>query len=259
MLRPGYVRGVGRSQRVATGRCGLPSAIRACLFDLDGVLTRTASTHQAAWAQTFDPLLAAEGQPPFTETDYLRHVDGKPRRDGVRDFLASRGLHPPEGEASDPPEANTVAGIGNRKNQLLLRVLAEEGVEVYAGSVTYLHAVRAAGLAVGVVTASANGEAVLNAAGLADLVDARIDGVVARNEHLRGKPAPDTFLAGARRLGVEPGLAAVFEDALAGVVAGRAGGFGRVVGVDRADQAEELRRHGADVVVTDLAQLLGEQ
>lgn len=259
MRRLGYVRGVARSDEVATGRCGLPAGIRACLFDLDGVLTRTASVHRAAWAQTFDPILAAAGQPPFTAEDYLRHVDGKPRRDGVRDFLASRGLHPAEGEVNDPAEADTVAGIGNRKNQLLLRVLARAGVEVYPGSVTYLHAVRSAGLAVGVVTASANGEAVLEAAGLADLVDARIDGLVASREHLRGKPAPDTFLAGAGSLGVEPGQAAVFEDALAGVAAGRAGGFGRVVGVDRADQADELRRHGADVVVTDLAELLDEQ
>ena len=241
------------------GRCGLPPGIRACLFDLDGVLTRTASVHRRAWAETFDPILAEAGQLPFTEDDYLRHVDGKPRRDGVRDFLASRGMHLPEGDANDPVEMSTVAGIGNRKNELLLRVLADAGVEVFAGSLTYLHAARAAGLAVGVVTASANGEAVLRAAGLADLVDVRIDGVVASREHLRGKPAPDTFLAGARALGVEPIQAAVFEDALAGVAAGRAGGFGWVVGVDRADHADDLRSHGADVVVTDLAQLLEDQ
>ena len=242
--------------RVVAERLGLSAGIHACLFDLDGVLTRTASVHRAAWKETFDPVLAQAGQPPFTEADYLQYVDGKRRADGVRDLLAARGLNPAEGEPDDPPETYTVSGIGNRKNQLVLRRLADGGVEVYAGSITYLHAVRAAGLAVAVVTASANAEAVLRAADLIDLIDARIDGVVAEREGLRGKPAPDTFLAGAKALGVTPRQAAVFEDALSGVSAGRAGGFGLVVGVDRASQSEALHRHGADVVVTDLVQLL---
>lgn len=237
-------------------RLGLPAGIRACLFDLDGVLTQTATVHRAAWTETFDPVLAQVGQPPFTEADYLRYVDGKRRADGVRDFLASRGINPPEGDPDDPPESDTISGIGNRKNQLVLRRLDEHGVDVYPGSITYLHAVRAAGLPVAVVTASANAEAVLRAVELTDLVEIRIDGIVAGREGLAGKPAPDTFLAAARSLGVEPAHGVVFEDALSGVAAGRAGGFGFVVGVDRAGHAEALRRHGADIVVTDLLQLL---
>jgi beta-phosphoglucomutase family hydrolase len=247
---------MGRPDADEVVRLGLPSEIRACLFDLDGVLTQTASVHRAAWGETFDPVLTQAGQPPFTEADYLQYVDGKRRADGVRDFLASRGLNPPEGDSDDPPERDTITGIGNRKNQLLLRRLEQRGVDVYPGSITYLHAVRAAGLAVAVVTASANAEAVLRAVEIADLVQARIDGVLADREGLRGKPAPDTFLAGAKAVGVEPAQAAVFEDALSGVAAGRAGGFGLVVGVDRADHGEALRRQGADIVVTDLAQLL---
>lgn len=245
-------------ERVAdpTQRLGLPDGIRACLFDLDGVLTRTASVHRAAWKATFDPVLAEHDEPPFTERDYARYVDGKPRSDGVRDFLAARGIHPPEGGPDDPPEAGTVAGIGHRKNELLLRRLDEDGVEVYPGSVDYLRAVVDAGLRTAVVTASANGEAVVRAAGIEDLLEVRIDGVIAQERHLAGKPAPDTFLAGARALGVEPREAVVVEDAQAGVAAGRAGGFGFVVGVDRADQADALREHGADLVVQDLSELL---
>jgi beta-phosphoglucomutase family hydrolase len=237
-------------------RLGLPDAVRACLFDLDGVLTRTAAVHQAAWKHTFDPVLAARDLPPFTATDYARFVDGKRRQDGVRDFLASRGIHPPEGGLDDPPTANTVAGIGNRKNELLLEQLAADGVEVFEGSVAYLRAVRTAGLRTAVVTSSANGAAVVRAAGIEDLLEVRVDALVARRDGLAGKPAPDMFLAGARALGTEPGRTAVFEDALAGVTAGRAGGFGWVVGVDRADQAEALREAGADVVVPDLSDLL---
>lgn len=240
---------------------GLPAPIRACLFDLDGVLTRTASVHRAAWRETFDAWLRAhhaDGFVPFSDADYQEFVDGKPRRDGVRDFLASRGIHLPEGEPHDPPSAATVAGIANRKNELLLRRLERDGVEVYPGSVRYLQAVRRAGLRTAVVTASANGEAVVGAAGLEDLLDARVDGLVAAREGLAGKPAPDTFLAGARALGVEPSAAAVFEDALAGVAAGRAGGFGFVVGVDRAGQRDALAARGADVVVADLAELAEE-
>lgn len=238
---------------------GLPDSIRACLFDLDGVLTQTAKVHQAAWKRTFDEFLEARegaGYSEFTPADYNEYVDGKPRRDGVRDFLASRDITLPEGDPDDPPDANTVAGVGNRKNELLLRQIDEHGVDVYEGSLRYARAVREAGLGAAVVTASANGEQVIEAAGFAEFITARIDGVVAAEQHLRGKPAPDTFLAGAQALGVEPAQAAVFEDALAGVAAGRAGNFGYVVGVDRVGQREALRARGADVVVDDLADLL---
>jgi HAD superfamily hydrolase (TIGR01509 family) len=225
---------------------------------MDGVLTRTATVHMAAWKRTFDEFLhAREPQAPeFSQLDYNRFVDGKARLDGVRDFLASRGITLPEGSPQDPPDAATVYGLGTRKNELLLRELEENGVEVYEGSRRYLRAVKDAGLATAVVTASANGRHVVEAGGFGDLIDARIDGVVAAREHLRGKPAPDGFLAGARALGVPAAQAAVFEDALAGVEAGRAGAFGFVVGVDRVGQADELRRHGADVVVEDLAELM---
>lgn len=235
---------------------GLPAGIHAALFDLDGVLTRTADVHRAAWKEVFDPLLAAAGQPEFSDADYARYVDGRPRLDGVRGFLASRGLGLPEGDPDDPPDAPTVAGVGNRKNQALLRRLEVDGVAVYEGSRAYLQAVRAAGLQTAVVTSSANGEAVLRAAGLAELVPVRVDALVAAREGLAGKPAPDTFLAAARMVGVPPSGAAVFEDALAGVAAGRAGGFALVVGVDRTGQAQALVASGADVVVTDLAELL---
>ncbi|MGY1705615.1 HAD family hydrolase [Geodermatophilus sp. SYSU D00697] len=237
---------------------GLPDSIRACLFDLDGVLTRTATVHMAAWKRTFDEFLRRRdpSAPEFTQDDYNRYVDGKPRLDGVRDFLASRGITLPEGTSDDPPDAETVHGVGLRKNDLVLAELAEHGVEVYPGSVRYLRAVKDAGLLTAVVTASRNGGDVVSAGGFADLVDTRVDGVVAADQQLRGKPAPDTFLAAARELGVDPAAAAVFEDALAGVAAGRAGQFGHVVGVDRVGQAEALRANGADVVVTDLAQLL---
>lgn len=235
----------------------------ACLFDLDGVLTQTAKVHNAAWKQTFDAFLArraaATGEPfrPFDPgPDYNRYVDGRPRADGVRSFLASRGVVLPEGSPDDPPEADTVNGVGNRKNVVLLERIHHDGVEVYPGSVTYLRAAVAAGLRRAVVSASRNCRAVVAAAGLEPLLEARVDGLVARAEGLRGKPHPDTFLAGAKLLGVDPANAAVFEDALAGVAAGRAGGFGYVVGVDRVGQADELRAHGADIVVTDLSDLL---
>jgi beta-phosphoglucomutase family hydrolase len=237
---------------------GLPDAIRACLFDLDGVLTRTATVHMAAWKRTFDGFLQAShpGAAEFSQLDYNRFVDGKPRADGVRDFLASRGITLPEGAPGDPPDAATVQGIATRKNELVLAELAERGVEVYPGSVDYLRAVKAAGLATAVVTASANGEQVITAGGFAELIDVRVDGIVAAREGLRGKPQPDTFLAGARMLGVEPAAAVVFEDALSGVAAGRAGNFGYVVGVDRVGHADELAAQGADVVVRDLGELL---
>jgi beta-phosphoglucomutase family hydrolase len=235
---------------------GLPDDVRACLFDLDGVLTDTAAVHMAAWREVFDAVLAQHGQPPFTDADYLQHVDGKPRRDGVRDFLTARGITLPEGAPDDPAEADTVAGVGNRKNVLLVERLERDGVELLPGSREYLQAVRHAGVRTAVVTSSANGAQVIRAAGLEHLVEERVDGVVAEREHIAGKPRPDTFLAAARKLGVHPEAAAVFEDALAGVAAGRAGGFGFVVGVDRDGQAAALREHGADVVVPDLAALL---
>jgi beta-phosphoglucomutase family hydrolase len=242
---------------------GLPDGIGACLFDLDGVLTQTAKVHAAAWKEMFDAFLrdraARTGEPfvPFdASADYDEYVDGKRRSDGVRSFLASRGITLPEGDPTDSPSAETVAGLGNRKNELVLALLRRDGVAAYDGSVRYVHAVRDAGLRRAVVSASANCREVLQAAGIEDLFETRIDGVVAEREHLSGKPAPDMFLAGARALGVEPTQAAVFEDALAGVAAGRAGQFGFVVGVDRVGQADALREHGADVVVTDLAELL---
>jgi beta-phosphoglucomutase family hydrolase len=241
----------------------LPEAIRACLFDLDGVLTRTATVHAAAWKEVFDGELrqrAAISGERFVAfdagADYDRYVDGKPRSDGVRSFLASRGIDLPEGDPTDPATAETIFGIGNRKNAIVLRTLRDHGVQAYDGSVRYARAVRAAGLFSAVVSSSTNCGEVLRGAGVDELFDGWIDGVVADREHLKGKPAPDTFLAGARLLGVEPRLAAVFEDALAGVEAGRNGGFGFVVGVDRAGQAGALREHGADIVVADLADLL---
>jgi len=241
---------------------GLPDSVRGCLFDLDGVLTQTAKVHGAAWKEMFDAYLREHaqqtGQPfvPFGAADYEEYVDGKPRADGTRSFLASRGIELPEGHDDDPPDALTVRGLGNRKNETFTRRVREDGVEAYPGSVRYLRAARDAGLRRAVVSSSANCHDVLVGAGIEDMLEVRIDGVVAKQEHLRGKPAPDTFLAGARALGLEPAEAAVFEDALAGVAAGRAGGFGFVVGVDRVGQAEALKEHGADIVVADLAELM---
>lgn len=242
---------------------GLPEGVRGCLFDLDGVLTRTATVHAAAWAQMFDEFLRRRSEQtgePFVAfdsvDDYDRFVDGRTRADGARAFLTSRGITVPEGSPRDPPDARTVHGLGNRKDALFLRRLAAGGVEVFAGSVRYVRAVREAGLRRAVVSSSANTAQVLAAAGIAVLFEARIDGLVVEERHLAGKPAPDMFLAGAQALGLRPGETAVFEDALAGVQAGRAGGFAVVVGVDRAGQAEALRTHGADLVVGDLAELL---
>ena len=242
---------------------GLPDGIRGCLFDLDGVLTKTATVHAAAWTEMFNEFLRERatktGQPfvPFDRAkDYEEYVDGKPRIDGTRSFLASRGIELPDGREDDPPGAQTIFGLSNRKNQILLKMLATKGVEVFDGSVGYVRAVRDDGLRRAVVSSSANCREVLEAAHIEDLFDVRIDGVVAKRDHLRGKPAPDTYLAAARALALEPAAAAVFEDALAGVEAGRAGGFGCVVGVDRLGQADALREHGADVVVTDLAELI---
>ena len=242
---------------------GLPDHVRGCLFDLDGVLTRTASVHAAAWKQMFDEFLrrraAATGEPfvPFDSArDYAEYVDGRRRLDGTRAFLASRGITLPEGDADDPDDADTVNGLSNRKNNLVLHLLATDGVEVFEGSVRYVQAVQQAGLRRAVVSSSANTAQVLDSAGITQLFEARIDGLVAREQNLAGKPAPDMFLAGADALGLAPEQSAVFEDALAGVAAGRAGRFGFVVGVDRAHQADALREHGADVVVADLSELL---
>jgi beta-phosphoglucomutase family hydrolase len=242
---------------------GLPDGIRGCLFDLDGVITKTAKVHDAAWKEMFDSFLRERAQQaggqfvPFDPVkDYDEYVDGKPRADGTRSFLESRDITLPEGSPDDPPEAETINGLGNRKNVILLKRIKEDGVEAYEGSVRYLHAVRDAGLRRAVVSSSANCRDVLVAAGIEDLFEARIDGVTAQQEHLAGKPAPDMFLAGAKALGLEPGAATVFEDALAGVASGRAGHFGFVVGVDRVGQAAALKAHGADIVVEDLAELL---
>ncbi|WP_156758681.1 beta-phosphoglucomutase family hydrolase [Actinokineospora pegani] len=238
---------------------GLPDGITACLFDLDGVLTSTAAVHQRAWKATFDAFLSgrADGDTgEFTPQDYAAHVDGRPRADGVRAFLESRGIHLPEGAPDDPPDAATVNGVGNHKNVDLLRIIDEQGVQSYPASVRYLEAARDAGLRIGVVTSSANGEHVLAVADLARFVEARVDGLTIGELGLKGKPAPDSFLEGAKRLGARPEQAAVFEDALAGVRAGRDGAFGYVVGVDRAGQADALRDNGADIVVTELDELL---
>jgi beta-phosphoglucomutase family hydrolase len=235
----------------------LPDGITTCLFDLDGVLTQTAKVHARAWKEMFDEFLADRDCAPFElPGDYDEFVDGKPRLDGVRSFLASRGIELPEGSDVDPPGAETVVGLGLRKNELVLALIQEQGVEPYEGSVRYLEAARDQGLRRAVVSSSTNCKDVLEAAGIDHLLEVRVDGLTAEQEGLAGKPAPDTFLAGARKLGAEAAEAVVFEDALAGVEAGRAGNFGWVVGVDRSGQADELARRGADVVVRDLAELL---
>jgi beta-phosphoglucomutase family hydrolase len=235
---------------------GLPDHITTLLFDLDGVLTGTAALHRAAWKETFDPLLAEHGQQPFTDADYNNYVDGRPRFDGVRAFLGSRGIELPEGPPDAAPSHDSVQGVGNKKNVRVQEIIAERGVQPYPGSRRYVEAAKKAGLRIAVVTSSANAVAVLDAAGLTKDIEARIDGVVIAEKNLSGKPAPDSFLAGAEALHTPPANAAVFEDALSGVQAGKAGHFGYVVGVDRVGQAAELKAHGADVVVKDLAELL---
>ena len=242
---------------------GLPATIRACLFDLDGVLTQTAKEHAAAWTQMFDAYIEERAKRvgdkfvPFDPVaDYDAYIDGKLRADGTRSFLQSRGISLPEGKPDDPPEAETINGLSNRKNAILLERLRTQGVQVYDGSVRYLEACKQAGLRRAVVSASANTRQVLESANLTDYFEAIVDGLVAGREHLEGKPAPDTYLAAARALHLQAQDAAVFEDALAGVQAGRAGEFGFVVGVDRVGQRDALRQHGADVVVNDLDELL---
>jgi len=221
---------------------GLPGVITALLFDLDGVLTDTARVHFKAWKQMFE----AHGYP-FEQHDYDAHVDGKPREDGIRDFLASRDVHLSEDE---------IKALGSEKNDLVLNLIRTQGVEAYDGSRAYLAAARDAGLRRALVSSSNNAQQVLEVTGLDQDIEVRVDGVVKTEQGLRGKPAPDTFLEAARRLGVEPAQAAVFEDALAGVEAGRAGNFGFVIGVNRVNQADALKRHGADIVVDDLSELL---
>jgi beta-phosphoglucomutase family hydrolase len=229
---------------------GLPNTITACLFDLDGVLTTTAEVHAQAWKEMFDDVLRERGEPPFElPRDYDEYVDGKPRLDGVRAFLASRGI------AADDELVRT---LGDRKNELVLTHIRTEGVRVYEGSVRYVEAARDAGLRCAIVSSSANAREVLRAAKIEQLFEAVVDGIVAARDGLPGKPAPDTFIAGARALDAQPPDAAVFEDALVGVEAGRRGGFGFVVGVDRTGQAKALKARGGDIVVSDLSELLDE-
>jgi len=226
---------------------------------MDGVLTDTASTHARAWKQTFDELLERHpGQAPFDlDADYKAYVDGKTRYDGVQSFLASRGIELPRGTADDSPKEETVSGVGNRKNELVQRLIAEDGVTVYEGSVRFVKEARASGLKTAVVSSSANTEQILESAGINDLFDVRVDGVVIADEGLKGKPAPDSFLRAAELLSISPSAGAVFEDALAGVEAGRAGNFGLVVGVDRHGNPQALLDHGADTVVSDVGELVG--
>jgi beta-phosphoglucomutase family hydrolase len=235
----------------------------AVLFDLDGVITNTASIHAACWKQMFDEYLQERGSR-TGETllsfdpvdDYRLHVDGKPRFDGVRDFLKSRGIDLPEGTPHDPPHAETVGGLGNRKNRLVTKAIEEKGVEPYEGSLRFIRELRSHGCKVAVVSSSENCEAVLKAANVDGLFEVRVDGAMVEAQHLAGKPAPDTFLIAARLLDVEPSRAVVVEDALSGIEAGLAGNFGLVIGVARRDNAEELRRHGAHLVVNDLGELV---
>ena len=236
----------------------------AVLFDLDGVLTDTAGVHADCWKRTFDEYLRRRsdrtGEPfhPFDiESDYRLYVDGKRRYDGVRSFLQSRGIDLPEGSPEDPPDAETVCGVGNRKNALVNQALEEGGVEVYQGSLALVRALRDARVKTGVVSSSANCAAVLRAAAIDDLFDVRVDGKVAAELSLPGKPAPDTFLEAARRLGVEVERTVVVEDAISGVEAGRNGGFGLVIGIARHDEPDVLRERGADLVVSDLGEVSG--
>lgn len=247
-----------------SGSLGLPEGITALLFDLDGVLTDTAAVHNAAWKEMFDAFLKARAEKdgsqfvPFdSDKDYGTYVDGKPRADGVRDFLASRHIELPEGDPDDGPDQETINGLGNRKNEALLQHIKDDGVKVFEGSRRYLEAARDAGYRRAVVSSSANTQQVLEVTGLAEFIEERVDGNTLKQQNLKGKPAPDTFLLGAKRLGVDAAQAVVFEDALAGVEAGRNGGFGYVVGVDRVGHADALRQHGATVVVQDLSELLG--
>src|SRR5215831_9604390 len=235
----------------------------AVLLDLDGVITDTANLHAACWKQMFDEYLqkratkTGQAFAPFDLVkDYRLYVDGKQRFDAVRDFLASRSIVLPEGSTDDPPEAETVGGLGNRKNDLVNAIIEERGVEAYEGSVRLIQQLRHQGFKIAVVTSSQNCTAVLRAAKLDAFFDIQVDGNMILAEHLAGKPAPDTFLKAAKLLGVEPSRAVVIEDALAGVEAGSAGSFGLVIGVARKGNADELRHHGAHLVVNDLGELV---
>jgi beta-phosphoglucomutase family hydrolase len=231
----------------------------AVLFDLDGVLTPTAEVHMRAWQKMFSDYLVARGiAEPYTEGDYFDHIDGKPRYDGVRSFLASRDIELPEGSSDDPPDAETVCGLGNKKNDVFASVLATEGVRPYEGSIAFLDQLAATDTLVAVVSSSRNAAAVLAAAGLADRFEVVVDGVVAAAEHLAGKPSPQTFLYAAQQLDVPAERAVVVEDALSGVAAGHAGDFGLVIGVDRGVGADRLLQAGADLVVSDLGELVTE-
>ena len=229
----------------------------AALFDLDGVITPTAEVHMHAWAEMFGAFLAEQGiDEPYTDADYFQYVDGKPRYDGVRSFLASRGIELPEGDPSDGPDVKTVAGLGNRKNDVFEEVLKRDGVEAYPGSRRLVEALSGRGIALAVVSSSRNAPDVLRIADMIDFFPTIVDGKVATDRHLAGKPAPDTFVYAAQQLDVEPSRAVVLEDALSGVAAGKAGHFGLVIGVDRGVGTEALTENGADRVVTDLEELL---
>jgi alpha,alpha-trehalase len=250
------------SELAAPGAAAVRVAdIDAVVFDMDGVVTDTASVHAAAWKRLFDGYLAErariEGTPfvPFDDDDYIRYVDGKPRYDGVRSFLASRGIVLPEGDLSDPGINDTVIGLGNRKDEYFLASLRNDGVRPYQTTVDFVHRLDKAGLRTAIISASRNMRQVLAGAGLADLFETRVDGIVAETLGIPGKPDPAVFLEAARRLGVAPERTAIVEDALAGAQAGRAGGFRLVIGIDRRGEGDALRRAGADVVVTDLAEV----
>ncbi len=239
-----------------------PEDFDAVLFDLDGVVTSTASVHASAWKELFDEYLRtravgekSEFVPFDADSDYRQYVDGRPRYDGVRSFLESRGIDIPYGAPDDSPDAETCCGLGNKKNRLFRKYLREHGADVFVTTIEWIGALRSQGLKTAVVSSSKNCQAILERTGIEDLFDVRVDGAVAEEEGIEGKPAPDTFLAAAERLGVEPHRAVVVEDAISGVQAGNRGNFGLVIGVDRADDAEALIEHGADVVVEDLVEL----
>ncbi|MBB1023672.1 MULTISPECIES: HAD family hydrolase [unclassified Dietzia] len=229
--------------------------IDAVLFDLDGVITPTAEKHMQAWKRMFTAYFADRGIAPYSDSDYFHYIDGKPRVEGIASMLAARGITLPEGDDEDSPDADTINGLGQRKN-IVFRELLDEGIEPYPGSVAYLDALDAAGIASCVVSSSKNARPVLEAAGLLDRFEVIVDGLLAQADRIPGKPRPDTYLRAAELLGVPAGRCAVIEDAVSGVQAGAAGGFARVVGVDRGAGREVLLREGADIVVDDLADLI---
>ena len=232
------------------------SGIRGVLFDLDGVLTPTTDVHRAAWSLLFEPYLQAHGVDGYTEQDYFDYIDGKPRYEGVASMLATRGIELPNGDPSDDPSTESICGLGNRKNDIVSRMLAEGGVTPYPGSILFLDAVTEAGLQVAVVSSSRNAPSVLAAAGIADRFGIVVDGTLAAAENIAGKPAPDTYLHAAQLLGLTAAQCVVVEDAHSGVQAGRAGNFGLVLGVDRGAGAQQLLDSGADLVVDDLQDML---